>query len=154
FANGFEEDGALVLDLARYPDYRTIGQALSDYWKSEWPSHGMAALTRLSVDLASGKVESRTYDTGTAHEVPTANLVTSANAIVTPISPAIRPTACAACSSSWRGSIWRAVLWRGTISAPTLMSASRSSSPRVPGLRRMTAWSRRWCSMPNADAAT
>ena len=31
FANGFEEDGALVLDLARYPDYHTVGQALRDY---------------------------------------------------------------------------------------------------------------------------
>jgi all-trans-8'-apo-beta-carotenal 15,15'-oxygenase len=73
FANGFEEDGALVLDLARYPDYRTIGQALRDYWRSEWPSQGMAALTRLRVDLASGKVESRRYDTGTANEFPTVN---------------------------------------------------------------------------------
>jgi all-trans-8'-apo-beta-carotenal 15,15'-oxygenase len=73
FANGFEEDGALVLDLARYPDYRTIGQALRDYWKSEWPSQGMAALTRLRVDLSTGKVESRTYDTGTANEFPIIN---------------------------------------------------------------------------------
>ena len=49
FANGFEEDGALILDLARYPDYHTIGQALRDYWKSKWPSDGMAALTRMRV---------------------------------------------------------------------------------------------------------
>ena len=28
FANGFEEDGDLVLDLARYPNYSTIGEAL------------------------------------------------------------------------------------------------------------------------------
>jgi all-trans-8'-apo-beta-carotenal 15,15'-oxygenase len=73
FANGFEEDGALVLDLARYPDYRTIGQALRDYWKSEWPSRGMAALTRMRVDLSTGKVDSRTYDTGTANEFPFIN---------------------------------------------------------------------------------
>jgi all-trans-8'-apo-beta-carotenal 15,15'-oxygenase len=73
FANGFEEDGALVLDLARYPDYHTIGQVLRDYWKSEWPSRGMAALTRLRVDLSTGKVESRTYDSGTGNEYPRIN---------------------------------------------------------------------------------
>jgi all-trans-8'-apo-beta-carotenal 15,15'-oxygenase len=73
FANGFEEDGALVLDLARYPDYLTIGQALRDYWRSPWPSRGMASLVRLRVDLATGKVESRTYDTGTANEFPRIN---------------------------------------------------------------------------------
>jgi all-trans-8'-apo-beta-carotenal 15,15'-oxygenase len=73
FANGFEEDGALVLDLARYPDYHTIGEALRDYWKSEWPSHRMASLTRMRIDLAAGKVESRTYDSGTANEFPCIN---------------------------------------------------------------------------------
>src|SRR5262249_15126533 len=60
-------------DLARYPDYRTIGKALRDYWKSEWPSAGMATLMRLEIDLANGKVERRSYDTGTANEFPTVN---------------------------------------------------------------------------------
>ena len=73
FANGFEDDGAVVLDLARYPDYLTIGQALRDYWKSQWPSKGMANLTRMRIDLASGKVDSRTYETGTANEFPRIN---------------------------------------------------------------------------------
>jgi all-trans-8'-apo-beta-carotenal 15,15'-oxygenase len=73
FANGYEEDGALVLDLCRYPDYLTIGQALRDYFKSPWPSRGMAALTRLRVDLSTGKVDSRTFDTGTANEFPVVN---------------------------------------------------------------------------------
>jgi all-trans-8'-apo-beta-carotenal 15,15'-oxygenase len=73
FANGFEEDGALTLDLARYPDYHTIGAALRDFWKSQWPAEGMAALTRLRLDLATGKVESRTYDTGLVNEFPTIN---------------------------------------------------------------------------------
>jgi all-trans-8'-apo-beta-carotenal 15,15'-oxygenase len=73
FANGFEEDGALVLDLARYPDYHTIGQALRNYWQSKWPSEGMAALTRMRVDLASGKIDNRTYDSGTANEYPRIN---------------------------------------------------------------------------------
>ena len=27
---------------ARYPDYLTIGEALRKYWKSDWPSYGMA----------------------------------------------------------------------------------------------------------------
>ena len=73
FANGFEEDGALVLDLARYPDYDTIGEALRAYWRSDWPSRGMAALTRLRVDLATGKVEKQTFATGSANEFPTIN---------------------------------------------------------------------------------
>src|SRR5262249_54379828 len=34
FANGYEADGAMVIDVVRYPDYHTIGQALRDYWRS------------------------------------------------------------------------------------------------------------------------
>ena len=63
----------MVLDLARYPDYDTIGQALRDYYKSAWPSRGMAALTRLRIDLATGKVERKTYDSGTVNEFPCIN---------------------------------------------------------------------------------
>jgi all-trans-8'-apo-beta-carotenal 15,15'-oxygenase len=73
FANGYEEDGAVVLDLARYPDYSVIGQALRDYWRSDWPAKGMATLTRLRVDLGTGKVDSRTWATGSANEFPTIN---------------------------------------------------------------------------------
>ncbi len=73
FANGFEEDGDLVLDLARYPNYSTIGEALRTYWRSDWPSRGMAALTRLRVDLETGKVERQTFSTGTANEFPNIN---------------------------------------------------------------------------------
>jgi all-trans-8'-apo-beta-carotenal 15,15'-oxygenase len=73
FANGYEEDGALVVDLARYPDYLTIGDALRNYWKSEWPSRGFATLTRLRLDLSTGHVDSRAFDTGTANEFPVIN---------------------------------------------------------------------------------
>lgn len=73
FANGYEQDGTLVLDLALYPDYRTVGQALRTYWRSDWPAQGMAALTRLTVDLAHGRVERRRFDTGSANEFPTIN---------------------------------------------------------------------------------
>ncbi|MDP3163488.1 MAG: carotenoid oxygenase family protein [Reyranella sp.] len=73
FANGFEEGGDLVLDLARYPNYSTIGEALRNYWRSAWPSRGMAALTRLRVDLETGKVEKQTFTTGSANEFPTIN---------------------------------------------------------------------------------
>jgi all-trans-8'-apo-beta-carotenal 15,15'-oxygenase len=73
FANGYEDDGAIVVDLARYPDYQVIGEALRTYWRSEWPSQGMAALTRLRLDLASGKVESTSLAAGTANEFPTIN---------------------------------------------------------------------------------
>jgi all-trans-8'-apo-beta-carotenal 15,15'-oxygenase len=73
FANGYEQDGAIVLDLMRYPDFSVIGRALRDYWRSAWPAAGMAALTRLTVDLATGKVGQRTFDTGTANEFPGIN---------------------------------------------------------------------------------
>jgi all-trans-8'-apo-beta-carotenal 15,15'-oxygenase len=74
FANGYEEDGALVLDLARYPDYATIGEALRSFWRSPWPAKGMASLTRLRVDLATGKAESQPHaGTGSANEFPRIN---------------------------------------------------------------------------------
>ena len=73
FANGYERDDAIVLDLMRYRDFSVIGQALRDYWRSAWPAAGMAALTRLTVDLATGEVEQRTFDTGTANEFPAIN---------------------------------------------------------------------------------
>jgi all-trans-8'-apo-beta-carotenal 15,15'-oxygenase len=73
FANGYESGGSLVLDLARYPDYSVIGQALRDFWRSDWPAKGMATLTRLRVDLASGKVETQAFGAGTANEFPTIN---------------------------------------------------------------------------------
>jgi all-trans-8'-apo-beta-carotenal 15,15'-oxygenase len=70
FANGFEEDGTLVLDLALYPDYRVIGDVLRNFWLSDWPAQGMAALTRLRIDLAAGTVERRRYHAGNANEFP------------------------------------------------------------------------------------
>jgi all-trans-8'-apo-beta-carotenal 15,15'-oxygenase len=73
FANGYEEDGALVLDLCRYPDYLTIGQVLREYWKSDWPSPGMARLTRLQIELSTGKIDRRVFDTGAANEFPIIN---------------------------------------------------------------------------------
>ena len=70
FANGFEmDDGTLVLDLARYPDYATIGAALRSYWQSDWPADGMARLTRIGID-PTGAVETRTFDSGVANEFP------------------------------------------------------------------------------------
>jgi all-trans-8'-apo-beta-carotenal 15,15'-oxygenase len=70
FANAYEDDGAIVLDLCRYPDFATIGQALRDYWRSDWPAAGMAALTRLRIDLGSGRVESRAFAAGSSNEFP------------------------------------------------------------------------------------
>ena len=70
FANGYEEsDGPLVLDLARYPDFATIGEALRSYWQSEWPCEGMAQLTRLRID-PDGKIGSHTFHSGVANEFP------------------------------------------------------------------------------------
>ena len=73
FANGFEQDGVLIVDLTRYPDYLAIGQTLRSYWHSDWAADGMAALVRLTIDLASGKVTSRGFDTGHANEFPRIN---------------------------------------------------------------------------------
>jgi all-trans-8'-apo-beta-carotenal 15,15'-oxygenase len=73
FANGFEEDGAVVLDLTRYPDYVTIGDALRNYWHSDWNADGMAALVRLRIDIATGAVETRAFATGLANEFPRIN---------------------------------------------------------------------------------
>jgi all-trans-8'-apo-beta-carotenal 15,15'-oxygenase len=70
FANAYEDDGTVVVDVARYPDYTTIGQALRDYWRSDWPTEGMATLTRLHIDLESSKVESRPFSAGSANEFP------------------------------------------------------------------------------------
>jgi all-trans-8'-apo-beta-carotenal 15,15'-oxygenase len=73
FANGFEQDGHLVVDLTRYPDYHTIGESLRSYWHSDWAADGMAALMRLHIDLTNGKVTSRSFDTGRANEFPRIN---------------------------------------------------------------------------------
>jgi all-trans-8'-apo-beta-carotenal 15,15'-oxygenase len=62
-----------VVDLVRYPDYRVIGEALRTYWRSGWPCAGMAALTRLRIDLGSGKVASTNLAAGAANEFPTIN---------------------------------------------------------------------------------
>lgn len=70
FANGYEADGAIVLDVARYSDFMTIGPVLRDYWRSDWPAEGMATLTRVSIDLASGRVASRAVASGVSHEFP------------------------------------------------------------------------------------
>lgn len=70
FANAYEADGAIVLDVARYPDFMTIGPVLRDYWRSDWPAEGMAMLTRLRIDLSSGRVDSRALATGVSHEFP------------------------------------------------------------------------------------
>jgi all-trans-8'-apo-beta-carotenal 15,15'-oxygenase len=73
FANGFEDDGAIVLDVTRYPDFHTVGDALRNYWHSDWSADGMAALIRLRIDLASGAVASRCFETGNANEFPHIN---------------------------------------------------------------------------------
>jgi all-trans-8'-apo-beta-carotenal 15,15'-oxygenase len=73
FANGFEEDGALLLDMTRYPDYAAIGESLRNYWRSEWPADGMASLVPLRVDLATSKVTNHRFETGAANEFPRIN---------------------------------------------------------------------------------
>ena len=73
FANGYEEKGELVVDLTRYPNYLAIGDSLRTFWHSDWAAEGMAALVRLRIDLSSGTVTSRSFDTGNANEFPRIN---------------------------------------------------------------------------------
>jgi all-trans-8'-apo-beta-carotenal 15,15'-oxygenase len=73
FANGFEQDSAIVLDLTRYPDYLAVGDALRNFWRSAWSADGMAGLVRLRVDLANGAVTSDAFPTGIANEFPRIN---------------------------------------------------------------------------------
>lgn len=73
FANGFERDNILTIDLARYPDYCTVGEALRTYWRSQWPAEGMAKMVRLTVDLSTGRATTRDYRSGTANEFPRIN---------------------------------------------------------------------------------
>ncbi|MBV8394331.1 MAG: carotenoid oxygenase family protein [Alphaproteobacteria bacterium] len=73
FANGYETDGAIALDLARYPDFNVIGEALRSYWRSEWPAAGMATFSRLTIDLVTGRTTTKAFAAGNANEFPTIN---------------------------------------------------------------------------------
>ena len=74
FAGGYDDGEAVVVDVVRYDDFLTIGGALRDYHHSSWPARGMAALTRLVIDPASGtrsgRVEARPFQAGTSNEFP------------------------------------------------------------------------------------
>lgn len=70
FANGYDDGGALVLDMARYPDYAIIGEALRGFWRSDWPAEGMAALVRLRIEPATGRVATEVFEAGSANEFP------------------------------------------------------------------------------------
>jgi all-trans-8'-apo-beta-carotenal 15,15'-oxygenase len=79
FANGFEQDGALIVDMTRYPDYLRIGESLRTFWHSDWAADGMASLMRLRIDLGTGKVTARSFDTGNSNEFPRINPARTAN---------------------------------------------------------------------------
>jgi len=71
FANGYEEDGTIHLDMARYPDFAAIGKALREFWHAEFPAAGQGTMTRLSLDLATGRTTFRAWDTeGHINEFP------------------------------------------------------------------------------------
>ena len=153
FANGFEEDGALVLDLARYPDYATIGQALRNYWHSDWPADGMAALTRLRIDLSTGKVERRDFDTGTANEFPASIPACRQAPPLRLYRLQSRPTGRRLAAAARRvdletGAVVRHDFGPDGYPGEPLFIPPRAAAPR------MTAWWSRWCSMPRASAPT
>ena len=156
FANGFEEDGALVLDLARYPDYHTIGQALRDYWRSTWPSRGHGGPHPACGSIsATGKVESRTYDSGTANEFPCINPAyvgkrqRYAYIACNPRRPEDRPAAAARQGRSRDRRRCAARFRSGRLSRRAFVHRHRSAAGR-----RMTAWWSPWCSTPRASAPT
>lgn len=70
FVNGFEHGSDIVIDLIKYPNYNDIGQALRDYWKTEWPSENLGKLTRMRIDCHKGVVSSFAFETGTTNEFP------------------------------------------------------------------------------------
>ena len=99
FANGFEADDTLVLDLTRYPDYAAIGDRLRDYWHSEWAADGMASLARLRVDLTTAKVTSHCFEVGNANEFPRINPQRSGSSYHYAYI-AIRPASSAGCNDA------------------------------------------------------
>ena len=104
FANGYEHDGAIVLDVARYPDYAVVGEALRNFWQSDWPARGMATLTRLRIDLASGKVDGRPHPAGNANEFPRFDLRRTGKPYRFAYIACNPSTARPACSSNWPAS--------------------------------------------------
>ena len=145
FANGFEEDGALVLDLTRYPDYATVGDALRNYWHSDWSArrHGRAGAA--AVDLADRTVVRQAFATGNANEFPRIN-------------PQLcrRPPSLCVHRQQSAGSGQRPAAAHHprrprqrrrpirTISARTAIRASRCSFRRAPAARKMTVSWLRW----------
>jgi all-trans-8'-apo-beta-carotenal 15,15'-oxygenase len=59
FANAYDEGDTVVIDVARYPDYDTIGAEVRDFWKSEWPDRGSSRIARIIVDVSGRKIDSR-----------------------------------------------------------------------------------------------
>ena len=133
FANGFEEDGAIVLDLTRYPDFGTVGDALRNYWHSDWSADGMAALVRLRIDLATGAVARQPSPTGNANEFPRINphYVAARHRYVY-IANNPRRSKASACSSASRVSTSKAARPSRMISRRTAIRASRCSFRRGP----------------------
>jgi len=70
FANGFEDNDQLIIDLIKYPTYNQIGQVFREFWYTDWPSSNLGALNRMSLNLKNSKVTFNSYNTGTTNEFP------------------------------------------------------------------------------------
>jgi all-trans-8'-apo-beta-carotenal 15,15'-oxygenase len=70
FANAYDDGRSVVIDFARYDNYNTVGDELRNFWKTNWPSHGAARMTRLAIDPTSGKTETRLLAARVATEFP------------------------------------------------------------------------------------
>ncbi len=66
--NAFERDGKLVMDSCLAPD-GSVFELLYSWSKESWPNHTKTRLTRLVIDLASGKLDSRN-EVADAQEFP------------------------------------------------------------------------------------
>ena len=101
----------------------------------------MAALTRLRIDLAAGKVESRTYDSGTANEFPCINPAWSGKRqryAYIACNPADRKTGLQQQLAQGRSRDRRRDATR--LPSRAAIPASLCSSPPLRAGRRMTAW--------------
>ena len=125
--------------LPRLPDGRP---GAARYWQvGRGPAAAWPTLTRLRIDLATGKVERKTYDSGTANEFPCINPAYSGKR---------QRYAYIACNPADRAAGLQQQLAQGRsrerhggaarFLARAVIPASRSSSPRGPAAPRMTAW--------------
>ena len=92
FANGFEEDGAIVLDLTRYPDFARSAMRCATTGAPTGRRTAWRRWCGCAIDLATGAVESHASPPAMPTNSRASIRATSRPAIATPTSPTIRPS--------------------------------------------------------------